>query len=240
MPGNKTAKFFKDLMPYQIHIQIVKKDNGAADYCMKEEGRLKGPWEHGKRPANPNSKTDWDTVWEAAKVGNFESIPKGILIRNYSSICRIKKDNMKFEDSDDLRGVWIWGKSGVGKSRWAREIYADAYPKLCNKWWDGYQDQEYVIMDDIRPMHKILIQQLLIWSDRYGVILENKGGAMTSKYRKFVVTSQYQIEDIFEDPKDVEAMKRRFKVVHMPHPITEALAVEEGFWPFDEGRSVIN
>lgn len=45
---------------------------------------------------------------------------------------------MVIEDSDHLRGVWIWGRAGVGKSRLAREKYPEAYPKLCNKWWDGY------------------------------------------------------------------------------------------------------
>lgn len=49
--------------------------------------------------------------------------------------------------------------------------------KLCNKWWDGYQGQENVIMDDIGQEHKCLGQQLKIWADRYACVLETKGGA---------------------------------------------------------------
>ena len=95
--------------------------------------------------------------------------------------------------------------------------YKNAYPKLCNKWWDGYNNQKHVIMDDIGPEHKVLGQQLKIWDDRYGCILENKGGAMASAYDTFVVTSQYSIEEIFgDDDETVEALKRRFKVIHFP------------------------
>jgi len=74
-------------------------------------------------------------------------------------------------------------------------------------------------MDDIGREHKVLGQQLKIWSDRYGCILENKGGAMPSQHINFVVTSQYSIEDIFwEDKATLEALQRRFKVIHMPKP----------------------
>ena len=41
------------------HFEPVKVDNGASAYCMKEETRLEGPIEYGKRPLNPAKKTDW-------------------------------------------------------------------------------------------------------------------------------------------------------------------------------------
>jgi len=116
-------------------------------------------------------------------------------------------------DAPDLRGIWIFGPSGVGKSQYARLKFPGHYPKLCNKWWDGYQGQKNVIMDDIGKEHaKCLGQQLKIWGDRYGCILENKGGSMPSAHINFVVTSQYSIEDIFwEDKLTLEALLRRYE-----------------------------
>jgi len=44
-------------------------------------------------------------------------------------------------------------------------------------------------MDDIGMEHKCLGQQLKIWGDRYGAVLETKGGAIGNPYTQFIVTS---------------------------------------------------
>ena len=63
--------------------------------------------------------------------------------------------------------------------------------------------------------HECLQQQLKIWADHHSCILETKGGALTSMYETFIVTSQYSIDEIFSDPCTREALHRRYKVVHM-------------------------
>lgn len=200
----------------ESHYEKVKINNGADDYCMKESTRVEGPWEFGVRPVKRNSKTDWERVYEDAKSGNIEAIPCDIIVKHYGNLCKIAKDHIRPCDSEDVRGVWIYGRAGIGKSRKAREDYPNFYPKLCNKWWDGYRAEKHVIMDDVGPDHKCLGQQLKIWADRYGCILETKGGAMGSSFDRFVVTSQYTIDEIWgDDPRTVEALHRRFKCIHM-------------------------
>jgi len=122
----------------RVHIEVVKVNNGADDYCLKEDTRIDGPWEFGVRPVKRNSKADWDRVFELAKQGRLDDIPADIKVKHYANLQKIKKDNISVVDKDHLRGVWIYGPAGVGKSRKAREDYPNAYPKLCNKWWDGY------------------------------------------------------------------------------------------------------
>lgn len=75
---------------------------------------------------------------KAAKEGAFEQIPSNVLVAHYANLQKIRKDNIQLHDSPDVRGVWIWGPAGVGKSRKAREDYPGSYAKLANKWWDGY------------------------------------------------------------------------------------------------------
>lgn len=214
--ANKKRLAAMKKLDQRVHWEPVRVNNGADNYCMKEETRMEGPWEFGVRPVKRNSKTDWDRVFEEAKAGNFDAIPAPIRVKHYGNLVKIAKDHITPSDSADVRGTWIYGEAGIGKSRKAREDFPDFYPKLCNKWWDGYLGQKNVIMDDIGLEHKVLGQQLKIWGDRYGCVLETKGGALGSAFDNFVVTSQYSIEDIWsEDPKTVAALKRRFKQIHM-------------------------
>jgi len=73
-------------------------------------------------------------------------------------------------------------------------------------------------MDDLDPERaKMLAQHLKLWTDRYGVCLETKGGATSDKWTKFVITSQYSLPECFDyDSKTLEAMQRRFEVIHIP------------------------
>jgi len=141
----------------RIHFEkVTRTEDKASDYCMKEETRIDGPFEFGVKPVRRSSKHDWDEVLAHAKAGNIHKIPSSIICQNYSNLKRIEKDFMSVTDAPDLKGVWIHGRAGVGKSRYARVTYPDHYPKLCNKWWDGYQGQDNVIMDDFGKEHKCL------------------------------------------------------------------------------------
>ncbi len=141
----------------RIHFTKVSRTEDKAEiYCMKEETRLDGPFIFGIKPVRRNTKTDWEEVFELAKSGDISKIPADIKVKHYGNIKRIQKDFMIVADAPELRGVWIYGRAGVGKSRYARDHYPDHYPKLCNKWWDGYQGQQHVIMDDFGREHKVL------------------------------------------------------------------------------------
>ena len=113
---------FKKCLP-QAHCEPVLVDNGADKYCMKQETRVDGPWEFGEKPMQRNSRKDWEAVFLKAKQGRIEEIPADIRVRCYSQLKKIEKDHLVIRDAPDVRGVWIYGKAGYGKSRLARRDY---------------------------------------------------------------------------------------------------------------------
>lgn len=203
-----------------VNLREVKIDNGVRDYCMKEDTRVAGPWEFGKIPVRRNSKTDWDACLQAAKKGEFDKIPPGILLRNYGNIQKIYKDSCPVVDSPSLRGIYIYGKAGIGKSSLARELFPgeSIYYKNHNKWFDGYKSESVIIWDDLGLDHpKLFSNYFKIWTDRYGCRGEVKGGVLPLNHKYFIFTSQYSLDTMFSDQETYEAMSRRCFVYHMDY-----------------------
>ena len=76
--------------------------------------------------------------------------------------------------------LWVlWGPSGSGKSRYAKEHWPGAFWKTpYTQWWDGYGTHDTVILDDFRGdcMRLTDLQRLLDW---YPLWVEIKGWIAT-------------------------------------------------------------
>ncbi|WAK78034.1 replication associated protein [Miresoil virus 422] len=125
---------------------------------------------------------------------------------------------------DSVCGEWFVGKPGTGKSHTARLQYPGAYIKSYSKWWEGYKGEEFVICEDMDA--PALGHLLKLWADKYPCWGEIKGAALPLMHTKFIVTSNYTIEEIWEkEPKIAEALLDRFTVTvflkkyrHAPKP----------------------
>lgn len=97
-------------------------------------------------------KARWDRARVLAKEGKFDDIPSDIYIRQYANLHSINQDSMpKLPALDRLDNLWIYGPTGVGKSRYVRDLHPDVYPKPRNKWWDGYADEAEVVIEEVSP-----------------------------------------------------------------------------------------
>jgi Putative viral replication protein/RNA helicase len=88
---------------------------------------------------------------------------------------------------------WFYGPSGTGKTRDAMQQFSSDPYNLYFKssgtktWWQGYDGQPNVIIDDIRP-EDFSFQYLLGLFDRYPFTVECKGGSRQFLAEKIIVT----------------------------------------------------
>nr|WQA30175.1 MAG: rep protein [Cressdnaviricota sp.] len=119
------------------------------------------------------------------------------------------------------RGIWLTGPAGCGKSTWAHKLgehLGGYYEKSQTKWWDGYDRERVVVLDDLDT--EVLLHYLKIWSDKFPCKGEVKGATVWLHHEWFVVTSNFSILDITNKTGDsqhfYEALKRRFRELTLP------------------------
>lgn len=101
----------------------------------------------------------------------------------------VMSNNQKIET--EFTVSWLYGQPGCGKTYAAHEIFAgkDYYVAMSsNKWWEGYDGQLYVIIDDFRGSF-CPFNELLTLLQPYPLKIEVKGSSRQMKACHFIITS---------------------------------------------------
>ena len=204
----------------RAHIEPQKGSiDQAIEYCQKD-----GDWiEWGDRPEEnrQNQKLQWSTIITKAENGELnwikENHPRTYMIYKEKLMSLCKPSTMILSN---LENEWWYGPTGTGKSSKIWQDHPEHYKKKINKWWDGYYQQDVVVIEEWDPSHSFMIHHLKIWSDRYPFSAEIKNGNLQGiRPKKIIITSNFTMEQCFPNTQDLEPLKRRFKAIHFPTPI---------------------
>jgi hypothetical protein len=210
--SKKSLAQVKKMFP-TAHFEAAK---GTGDqnrtYCIKDGNILV---QRGDCPQDPKDQAKhgveyWDNIKRLATDGDLDEVDSKTFVTLYNQLTAIKKAFGRNKASlDHTCGEWWYGPSGSGKSRTARELYPNAFIKGMNKWWDGYRDEEVVILEDIDKFNVSMGGDLKRWLDHYSFPAEVKGGGMNIRPTKIIITSQYRIAEIWDDAATQDALERR-------------------------------
>lgn len=202
------------------HVEAARTIEPAIEYCKKEGDFT----ERGTPPVSPKEKGQtekkrWKRILEAAEEGDTDWLrqeePQVYLLHDKAlerARKRAKKEPQTIDG--DSEHLWYYGSPGTGKSRKAREENPGAYikdPKTI--WWDRYDGEDVVIIDDFDKYQVSQGGDMKRWLDRYPFQAQHKGGSELIRPRKIIVTSNYRPDEIWEDDITQQAIGRRVHVV---------------------------
>jgi len=214
---NKRLSALKKLCK-EAHWEIRRGSHKQAkDYCTKEDTRVKGPFTFGIEPEQ-GKRTDLDAVKESIDSG---ATMKDVAETHFSSFVKYERGirsylNLKTNKRDFKTQVFVcYGPTGTGKSMYCDQMCKDPYwyyPQKDGKWWDGYNGQSDVIIDEFYG--QILWSTLLRLLDRYPVEVEVKGGTFNFAPKRIFITSNKEpIEWYINKVDQFQTLRRRLEYI---------------------------
>lgn len=211
----------------------------AAGYCKKgsAEAEIVDGWSPSYEKFVDEPGEDYEEIFEAgilSKQGKRNDISKMCdMIEegcSMKSVARADKptfvkyhkgfkalQSILIEPRNEVPKVTVlWGETGVGKSRQAREMFPDndyyVWTPQRGKWFDSYEGQKNVIFEEFRG--QLPFGMLLSLLDRYECPVEYKGGSIEFVGTEIVITSplpptQWYNESEFDKYDKYEQLKRR-------------------------------
>lgn len=189
------------------------------DYCTKggqfEEFGVFPDLDAIQKLNGEKGKAYWTDVIRSMRASTVEEeYPEEFVKRH--ALCRTlaMEQVQSVPELDEFDNRWYYGEPGTGKSRRARDEFPGLFDKSINKWWDGYQNQDTVLLDDFDKNHAVLSHYVKRWSDRYPFPIEIKNAYQQPiRPKRIIITSNYTPEEIWpDDPKLCAAIRRRFLV----------------------------
>lgn len=230
-----SLKSIRNKMP-GCDVRVCDYLDESIEYCKKDNMFT----ERGDKPMSQKErgvkgKEYWDDVLLKIKEGREEELDSHIQVSHARTIdyiqqkqSRKRKLNVMNYSDEDTPHIWYYGPTGSGKSKKVWEDHPDHYIKLTNKWWDGYNYESVVHIEELdKENGKYLCSNIKKWADRYPFLAEVKNGTIKARPEKIIVTSNYHPNEIWSNYNDINPILRRFKIIKVDKPITQDDIEEE-------------
>lgn len=226
MKNALTMKALKKHMP-TAHLEArIGTKKQAIEYCVKDSTRTGPPFTIGISGSLNEYIASLKSTTGTTSKERLQAIGKGlkeksltieeICINDFDLWCRHFRAFEKYMTiitpprNHEVETTVYYGPTGTGKSRRALELYPEAYWKQRSIWWDGYNGQETVILDEYYGW--LPFDLLLRLCDRYPLLVETKGGQVQFLAKRIIFTSNTLPRQWYKNDKIYfESFERRVK-----------------------------
>lgn len=186
----------------------------AAAYCKKD-----GDYYEQGTPTQQGKRTDLEDLARAALSGTdlleIAHANPAAVMQYHKGLQFLRNLTIRPRNRDTPPTVvWRYGKTGVGKTRFVFEHHETVYIKDGTQWWDGYEQQEAICIDDFDG--KWPFRDLLRLLDRYPYRGQVKGGYVDINSPYIYITCEFSPESVFHVDEELAQILRRItQVVHV-------------------------
>lgn len=246
----------------RVHLEVMRGTSAEAiAYCQKDESRDRDAGfafcEFGERAAVPGrsgqgTRSDIDEFSQRVLAGEglaeiAEAMPSTYVLnyRGLESLRRLVVHKSRVADADGVlvppRVFWFWGPTGTGKTRTALRESAgkSIFWKMAdNHWFDGYDQQDVMILDDFR-VSWFKFGFLLRLLDIYPLTVEVKGGSAFFNTNTIYITSPKSPQEMYSNLAEAEEgqfnqlLRRITEVRYIGPPLEDPPAMAPLFNPFN-------
>lgn len=191
-------------------------------YCTKQDGAA---FQFGTMPA-PGKRNDLQEAYLSLREGSTMkqlALHHGVEVIKYAKGLTICRSLLAKPRTRPPKIIWLFGPTGVGKTRSAIDIsdqyFAGDYWMSADglQWFDEYDGQRVAILDDFRGKH-CSFSFLLRLLDRHSLRVPFKGGYVQWTPELIFITCPYSPDTVFEVrgkhmPEDLQQLVRRITKV---------------------------
>lgn len=205
----------KQFIP-RAHIECAAAgDFSNQRYCSKGEDiyEVGEPTTQGER--TDLQQTQNDLIEAIAQGGTPQEMAENfpILYLHYSRSIRDMCALRFSARTEKPEVLWIFGKAGVGKTRYVFDNYQDIYIKDGTPWWDNYTQNNVILIDDFDNM--IPYRTLLRILDRYPYQGQVKGGYVQINSPNMVITCEHPPDYYWEGNEYDQVIRRLTSVIEL-------------------------
>ena len=157
-------------------------------------------------------------VRQGASMKEVAELDPVVFVRAYKGLTALQSILHPPKAVDRKVGLFV-GATETGKTRMVFDELINVYTvfDLKNPWFDGYQGEANVLLDECGPgmMNHNFLKRLL---DRYPMTVPIKGGSVAWNASTIVMTSNVPLDEWYErlPYADLQALKRRVKIFEFP------------------------
>lgn len=213
----RTIKGLKKVVGLErAHLEVAIAPKKAIEYCKKDGDVFeKGEFKQGARndlmavyDDVKNGKSVDDVAWTDPSA--YDAASKTLLKLEDIRLRKLRRSAM-------TEGIWVFGKTGVGKSEWAFEQSEGSqyiYP-FDNEWWDSYKGEDCVIIDEFRGQLPYNVLLKMVDKHPNFFVRRRCREPMPFISKKVIITSSLPPWKVFKnlDAQDsLNQLYRRFKI----------------------------